>query len=828
MEESPTVTFKTPIMDDTQDDELERSLQSQEDEIRKLHIRQELLCRKAELDKERLQLELEIKRQEEKGGREIELLQRELGEPILTSTPMRTRSVCLETCIALDTTLKQQQVIVDSLQLPKVELIHFDGSPLDYYPFVRRFDQTMMRESLTDAIRLNTLLSHCKGKARKAITCCEIKEPTEGYILARKLLEERFGQPATIVDAWVDKVVMAKPVKTADDVLEYADMLRNCKETLLAMDALGELETKRNLRTIIEKLPHRLITKWLSRNQEILKSRNPRLEDVVTFIEKAAKEMSDPVFGSLLDSKKPRERSVFSTSATQEQAASSQSRSCYYCQGSHYLMTCPTFKALRIKDRITWTHQEKRCLSCFRTGHFMKDCPRKIACGIDGCSSNHSRFLHRSTTSIPPSPPDSTPIPQSTEPLQPHVASSSYIHEEAKVALPILSVQLKARDGSSTISTLALLDPGSTTTFIAESAALRLGAHYRPQTLRLTTMTGTREFKGKVTDLIISDSTGSVVLEARAHVRPELNVSLRTFATDKELEDWPHLKGIPIATATGEVEMIIGGDVPQALTPLDVVAGKAGEPYATRTVLSHWVVNGPVGKTDTSSANSYYAEADVERFWRLENPDSGKRTSVTDGKVLQFWESSCKLIDGHYELPIPLKERPPFVDPNRFEAERRLRQLGRRFARDPNLHESYSKTIKTLEEKGYSEKAPDIETKHATYYMPHHPVLSDNKPGKVRVVYDCNAKTHGMSLNEVAHQGPDLTNTLVGVLLRFRQELVAITADIEGMFHQVKVDPDDRDLLRFLWCKDDDPKKRHCTLPYDVPCVWSGLVAKLC
>ena len=48
-------------------------------------------------------------------------------------------------------------------------------------------------------------------------------------------------------------------------------------------------------------------------------------------------------------------------------------------------------------------------------------------------------------------------------------------------------------------------------------------------------------------------------------------------------------------------------------------------------------------------------------------------------------------------------------------------------------------------------------------------------------------------------QGPDLTNNLVGVLTRFRQEPVAVMADVEAMFYQVRVREFDRDLLRFLW-----------------------------
>ena len=53
-------------------------------------------------------------------------------------------------------------------------------------------------------------------------------------------------------------------------------------------------------------------------------------------------------------------------------------------------------------------------------------------------------------------------------------------------------------------------------------------------------------------------------------------------------------------------------------------------------------------------------------------------------------------------------------------------------------------------------------------------------------------------------KGPGLTNSLLGVLTRFRQEHVAVIVDIEAMFHQVKVPDTDRSFLRFLWWPNGD------------------------
>ena len=54
------------------------------------------------------------------------------------------------------------------------------------------------------------------------------------------------------------------------------------------------------------------------------------------------------------------------------------------------------------------------------------------------------------------------------------------------------------------------------------------------------------------------------------------------------------------------------------------------------------------------------------------------------------------------------------------------------------------------------------------WYLPHHPMFHLKKPDKVRVVFDCSAKHLGISLNNQLLQGPDRTNSLVGVLSRRR------------------------------------------------------------
>ena len=68
-------------------------------------------------------------------------------------------------------------------------------------------------------------------------------------------------------------------------------------------------------------------------------------------------------------------------------------------------------------------------------------------------------------------------------------------------------------------------------------------------------------------------------------------------------------------------------------------------------------------------------------------------------------------------------------------------------------------------------------------YVPHTGVYHPRKPNQIRVVFDCSAQHDGVSLNDYLLQGPDLMDTLLGILCRFRQENVAIMTDINSMFH---------------------------------------------
>ncbi|XP_066500465.1 uncharacterized protein [Hoplias malabaricus] len=178
-----------------------------------------------------------------------------------------------------------------------------------------------------------------------------------------------------------------------------------------------------------------------------------------------------------------------------------------------------------------------------------------------------------------------------------------------------------------------------------------------------------------------------------------------------------------------------------------------------------------------------------------------KEPSQQDKQFMHVVSTSARLTDGHYCIKLPLKDDGVKMPYNRGIAEQRLNSLKRKFRRNSDFFQEYKDFMNSILEKGYATKVPEEQLSRSdgrVWFIPHHGVYHPKKR-KMRVVFDCAATYQGTSLNDKLLQGPDLTNTLIGVLLRFRQEPVAIMADIESMFYQVRVPNEDADLLRFLW-----------------------------
>ncbi|XP_003369202.1 Pao retrotransposon peptidase family protein [Trichinella spiralis] len=124
----------------------------------------------------------------------------------------------------------------------------------------------------------------------------------------------------------------------------------------------------------------------------------------------------------------------------------------------------------------------------------------------------------------------------------------------------------------------------------------------------------------------------------------------------------------------------------------------------------------------------------------------------------------------------------------------------------------YSGVIRDYLDRGWAEKVDGTSSPPGrTWYLPHYAVYQHNQgKKKYRVVFDGSAEWNGTSLNNCLDPGPKLQPDLVAVLLRFRRYRIALQADIEKMYLQVGLRPEDRDICRFLW------QGRDCGAPVKV------------
>ena len=269
--------------------------------------------------------------------------------------------------------------LVATLKLPQAQIPKFDGDPMKYWLFVRTFDDCVGSAEVDAAAKLNRLIQYCTGKALRLIQCCAVMAPDAGYRKARQLLKERFGNDYLIAECWVQKLVDG-PVLNARDktsLQELADDVRACKETLEAIGMLSEIDTRTRMVKIVSRLPPYLQSKWrhLAVKQLESSKRYPDLKKLVEFIESAARELNDPVFGyrdcgaAVTEQRsKPQSKknsgSSFTVNATgrinkpvRERYASQPMQvrprlSCYLCAGEHRLSECVEFDRMSPERRF--------------------------------------------------------------------------------------------------------------------------------------------------------------------------------------------------------------------------------------------------------------------------------------------------------------------------------------------------------------------------------------------------------------------------------------------------------------------------------------------
>ena len=330
----------------------------------------------------------------------------------------------------------------------------------------------------------------------------------------------------------------------------------------------------------------------------------------------------------------------------------------------------------------------------------------------------------------------------------------------------------------------------------------------------------------KIVNLKVSSRDGSFVSDVK-NVYSLHEDNFKVAGQDVPLTPdpkWDYLRDLDLPQVDqSQVQVLIGADVPAALLTNEVRSGANGLPYATKTPLG-WALFGVYeGETPESvqikhlrtkvvTKDEQRLDELVKQFWETESFGTefnlSEPMSVTDKKLMNILDTETTFENGHYVVPMLWKSEESLPD-SKPMASRRLWHLTKRFQKDESYFEKYKENVDGYIQNDFAKKLDKEEAltrSRKSWYLPHHGVINENKPGRVRMVFDAASKVNNKGLNSNLSTGPDLMNSLLGVLLRFRKHKIAVVADIEKMFYQVRLKAKDTDSLRFLW--KDDPKSK--------------------
>ena len=179
-----------------------------------------------------------------------------------------------------------------------------------------------------------------------------------------------------------------------------------------------------------------------------------------------------------------------------------------------------------------------------------------------------------------------------------------------------------------------------------------------------------------------------------------------------------------------------------------------------------------------SSDDSTAEEENLGQFiFQRTTRDHKLAPSIDDMMFLHIMDSEVHQNDSNsWVAPLPFKTPRQRLPNNRDCAYNRLVSLRRTLEKRPQMKAHFLEFMEKLFKNEHSEEAPPLQDGQEVWYLPSFGVYHPKKPEQIRVVFDSSAAYQGVSLNDVLLRGPDMNNTLIGVLMRFRRELVAITA----------------------------------------------------
>ena len=532
------------------------------------------------------------------------------------------------------------------------------------------------------------------------------------------------------------------------------------------------------------------------------------------------------------------------TAATAAQKPTEKRRNCPYCDSSdhYYTSKCQKFRALSIDERWKAVQANKMCHRCLGVKHQQNICKRDWKCGKCQKQTHHT-LLHRDS---------GAPASNNAQASANTVCNATQHHSDFSIFSPSIPVWVSsAENPQDEILTYAMIDGQSNKTFITNELSSMLDAKPLSGDLEISTMTSVNE---KIAcdvfpSLRVRGFHSSVYFELPfTYGRNHIPCNVNDIPTSENIRDLVHLESIRDYIAPKldcGAGLLLGRDCTRAITIKEILEPPDGEAQAIKYALG-WTVIGPSQKDCTHLFSDQVGVSHVTFSVspNLSNPVSciPARTSICfktqvkdvtprelmkqiDGVEFQDVQSDLtmsqddlKFLDimnnktyqndqNFYVMPLPFKKGENQLECNYEPVLKRFHGLLSQFRKQgQEFKTKYSDFMNGFISRGEAELVPkaDLESgEGSSWYLPHHGVIH-RKTNKLRCVFDCSSEYKGLSLNDTLLQGPDLNNSLLGVLMRFREKPVAVCCDIEKMYHRFYVTPEFRDYMRFFWLDSND------------------------
>ena len=743
----------------------------------------------------------------------------------------------------------------------------FKGDPLEYTLWKFKLLAMFQHLRLGSGNKIAHLSKFLGGKALSVVEHLFLLDVPNTFDIAMELLDSRFGDPFLVSEAFRTKLENWPGIKPDDfeGLRSFSDFLKQCVTAKKHVRDLSVLDDNRESQKILRCLPRWLVLKWREKIVEYRERHHmyPPFECFSEFVEKQAIVASEPNTAGLLSRQPGRQAGAFSNAihsyansalATySEPKQLSENRftsvskpkpvlTCAFCKvADHNLPKCAGFQARPWEARHAFIMENGLCFGCLHTGHMSKACQARECCDI--CSKSHPTCLHKT-----PSGAESHTVSpgRATYGNSCHVVSPS----DGNLTTSMVPVWVSSKSNpTQEVLVYALLDTMSDVCFVLDDTYERVNAKCTDTVLKLGTMIApcTSIQCKKVFDLQVRAHNGSTTIPLPpCFSRQFIPADTSHIPTPDKVADIKHLSHIHdelLPLQRCEVGLLIGYNCAQAFIPRQTLVGGDSEPFAVKTDLGWSVVGRSAGSvthgdsgdsigvtnrvvtlsstdvfdcasglaarpTATFNCAATIKEAFSEKILQVLESDFAESSdcaevSQDDLKFLSVMKSGSfqNSSTGHYSMPLPFKNKPRLSN-NRDIVKRRFEILDGKFNKDPGYFEQYCGFMDAMILNGEAERVRDCAPSDGVWYIPHFGVRHPKKK-KLRVVFDCSAKHLGTSLNDCLLAGPDLMNSLVGILLRFRLNKIAITCDIEKMFYQFEVNESDRDFLRFLWFEDE-------------------------